>query len=64
MKAMLVVVMLCVSAVMAWDPLFEEPVLLGQSVGGCADPFVADWDDDGVDDLIVGQYSGGKIKWF
>ncbi|MCK5036260.1 MAG: hypothetical protein KAS73_10235 [Candidatus Sabulitectum sp.] len=64
MRIVFAVLILLVGIAAGWDPLFEEPVLMDQTVGGCADPFVADWNDDGLDDLIVGQYAGGRIKWF
>jgi hypothetical protein len=31
---------------------------------GHADPCVVDWDGDGVKDLLVGQYSSGKIRFY
>ena len=31
---------------------------------GYACPTVADVDGDGVDDLVVGQFAGGKMKWY
>jgi len=41
-------------------------------IGGLSDPFVVDWDGDGLQDLIVGQYydhqappeDHGKIRFF
>lgn len=64
MKIALALVAVCMSAAMAWEPLFEDLVLLDQSVGGCADPYMADWDGDGLADLVVGQYNYGKIRWY
>lgn len=37
------------------------PVLL--SIGH-ADPCVVDWDGDGIKDLLVGQFSSGKIRFY
>ena len=31
---------------------------------GDADPCVVDWDGDQVKDLLVGQYSGGRIRFY
>ncbi|MBX3469233.1 MAG: VCBS repeat-containing protein [Planctomycetes bacterium] len=31
---------------------------------GHAAPFVHDLDGDGVPDLLVGQFGGGKLRWF
>lgn len=31
---------------------------------GYACPTIADFDGDGVDDLVVGQFNGGKMSWY
>ena len=31
---------------------------------GCASPCVVDWNEDGKKDLIIGQFSGGKIRYY
>ena len=31
---------------------------------GHADPCVIDWDGDGLKDLLVGQYTSGKIRFY
>jgi hypothetical protein len=31
---------------------------------GHANPLVVDWNGDGLKDLIVGQYSGGKLRYY
>ncbi len=31
---------------------------------GHANPCVVDWDGDGLKDLLVGEYSGGKIRFY
>lgn len=31
---------------------------------GHANPLVVDWNGDGLKDLMVGQYSGGKIRFY
>ena len=50
-------------------PLFHEPVIvqadgLMLDVGIMADPFMIDWDGDGLNDLLVGQYSPGKVSFY
>ena len=37
------------------------PIELGL---GHANPLVTDWDGDGLKDLIVGQYTGGKLRLY
>ena len=47
-----------------------EPVRLEAAGGvidvhvGHADPFVCDWNGDGLSDLLVGQFGGGKLLLF
>lgn len=31
---------------------------------GHANPLVTDWSGDGIKDLLVGQYTGGKIRYY
>ena len=62
-------ILLFSSSVSAWDPVFEEPFQIETVTGDFdfashPDPCIADWDGDGLEDLIVGQFSGGKIKWW
>jgi len=50
-------------------PSFKEPVLLQADgvnidVGVISDPFMVDWDGDDLDDLLVGQFSPGKVSFF
>ncbi len=50
-------------------PLFHEPVILEADgvtldVGVISDPFMVDWDGDGLDDLLVGQFSPGKVSFY
>ncbi len=49
----------------------EKPVLVqadGEPIKvqspGYACPVLADWDGDGKPDLLVGQFNGGKVKFF
>jgi len=50
-------------------PSFRAPVKI--QAGGTdlvvalmADPFMVDWDGDGVKDLLVGQYTHGKVSFY
>lgn len=76
MKSVVLSLLLFGSAsVFAQAPVFKKPLLI-KPVGttGTApyyftgvhhpDPCIADWDDDGLADLIVGQFSGGRVKWW
>jgi hypothetical protein len=50
-------------------PGFREPVILQADgvnidVGVISDPFMVDWDGDGLKDLLVGQFSPGKVSFF
>jgi hypothetical protein len=53
----------------AQTPIFNSPVNIyaGASpidVGYYGSPFYYDWDGDGTKDLIVGQYSSGKVRFY
>ncbi|MCK5117742.1 MAG: hypothetical protein KAR44_14190 [Candidatus Aegiribacteria sp.] len=50
-------------------PLFREPVIvqadgINIDVGDISEPFMVDWDVDGLVDLLVGQYSPGKVNFY
>jgi hypothetical protein len=54
---------------LAQTPVFDAPVAIQANgseinvgVGGNASPFVVDWDGDSLQDLLLGQYSGGKVS--
>ncbi len=57
---------LCAVACVRGQGLFnlESAVNLGMDVGSWSAPTTADWDNDGRKDLIVGQYSSGKIRLY
>jgi hypothetical protein len=50
-------------------PSFHEPVILQADgsnivVSLMADPFMVDWDGDGLNDLLVGQFYPGKVRFY
>jgi len=50
-------------------PFFEDPVYIYEGaaiidVGWYGSPFAYDWDGDGKKDLLVGQFTQGKIRFF
>ena len=68
MKTMLLIV--CISGMAtAQVPGFLEPVQIQADgtlldIGLMAEPFMVDWDGDGLNDLLVGQFSPGKVSFF
>ena len=61
----------CPSISYAVTPEFADPVKIqanGQDInvgyGGNASPFMVDWDGDGNQDLLLGQYDGGKLRFY
>jgi len=63
--------LLLASAAFATTPVFDAPVALEASstpinvgYGGNASPFVVDWNGDGKQDLLLGQYDGGKVRFY
>jgi hypothetical protein len=66
-------VLLSLLAVVAFaeTPVFDDPVAIEANggpinvgTGGNASPFVVDWNGDGKQDLLLGQYDGGKIRFY
>ena len=66
-------VLLSLLAVVAFaeTPVFDAPVAIEANggpinvgTGGNASPFVVDWNGDGKQDLLLGQYDGGKIRFY
>ncbi len=60
-----------VAVAFAQVPVFDSPVAIeagGVAInvgqGGNASPFVVDWNGDGKQDLLLGQYSGGKVRFY
>lgn len=61
----------CVSLTYAVTPQFDAPVAIeanGSPInvgyGGNASPFMIDWNGDAKQDLLLGQYDGGKIRFY
>ena len=55
--------------VLAGVPSFREPVKIQADgvdidVGLISEPFMVDWDSDGLTDLLVGQFSPGKVSFY
>jgi hypothetical protein len=55
----------------AQTPIFDPPipiqangVNINVGYGGNASPFVIDWDGDGKQDLLLGQFDGGRIRFY
>jgi hypothetical protein len=68
MKTMLVIFCITGMAV-AQVPGFLEPVQIQADgalldVGLMAEPFMVDWDGDGLNDLLAGQFSPGKVRFY
>jgi len=65
----LFILLLCSFMAGAALPSFREPVLVQANgsdidVGVISEPFMVDWDRDGLTDLLVGQFSPGKVSFF
>ena len=67
-----ILVTLCLAALaLAQTPVFDAPVAIEANgvpinvgTGGNASPFMRDWDGDGRQDLLLGQYLSGKIRCY
>ena len=56
---------------LAQTPVFDAPVAIEANgtpinvgAGGNASPFVVDWNGDGKQDLLLGQFDGGKVRFY
>jgi hypothetical protein len=65
--------LLALLAVVAFaaTPVFDAPVAIEANggpinvgAGGNASPFLVDWNGDGKQDLLLGQYNGGKVRLY
>lgn len=71
MKHNIFVLLLLTVAVLAQTPVYDSAVAINANgvpinvgYGGNASPFVVDWDGDGRQDLLLGQYDGGRIRFY
>lgn len=71
MKNSILAVVLLWAGALAQTPVFDPPVTIEANgapinvgYGGNASPFVFDWDGDGRQDLLLGQYDRGKIRFY
>ena len=71
MKIISVLLFLTGFVVSAQTPIFEPPVPIqanGVNInvgyGGNASPFMIDWDGDGKQDLLLGQFDQGRIRFY
>lgn len=69
-KTFVLFILLAIIAV-AETPVFEPPlpiqaggVNINVGYGGNASPFMIDWDGDGKQDLLLGQYDQGRIRFY
>ncbi len=60
-----------ISICFAQAPIFDTPVAIqanGSPInvgyGGNASPFMVDWNGDGKQDLLLGQFDGGKVRFY
>jgi hypothetical protein len=70
-RCSLSVILALASGLYAVTPLFDAPVAIqanGSPInvgyGGNASPFMTDWNSDGKQDLLLGQFDAGKIRFY
>jgi hypothetical protein len=71
LKCFCALCIILVSLSFAETPVFEPPlpiqangVNINTGYGGNASPFMIDWDGDGKQDLLLGQFDGGRIRFY
>ncbi len=72
MRRLIIILSVCLSTVaFAIPPVFDAPVALQANgtpinvgYGGNASPFMVDWNGDGKQDLLLGQFDAGKIRFY
>ncbi len=70
MKTTALLALLAVAA-FAQTPVFDAPVAIEANgtpinvgTGGNASPFLVDWNGDGKQDLLLGQFLSGKVRFY
>ena len=65
------VLLAAAAAAFGQTPVFDVPVAveadgvpINVGSGGNASPFVIDWDGDGRQDLLLGQFDQGKVRFY
>ena len=71
MRHTVLTVALLAAGALGQTPVFDPPVAIQANgvpinvgYGGNASPFVVDWDGDGRQDLLLGQYNLGKVRFY
>ncbi len=67
-----IMILVCVLAfcIFATPPMYNDFVYIyagGNAItvtGGHADPCVVDWDGDGLKDLLLGEFTNGRIRFY
>jgi hypothetical protein len=66
-----VLLSLLAAVAFAETPVFDTPVAIEANgvpinvgTGGNASPFLVDWNGDGRQDLLLGQYLYGKVRYY
>jgi hypothetical protein len=67
-----ILAVVCLAALgFAQTPVFDAPVAIQANgypinvgTGGNASPYMVDWNLDGKQDLLLGQYTSGKIRCY
>jgi len=68
-KYSVILTILLIPAAFAVTPVYDNPVPIQASgsninVGSNGSPFVFDWNSDGRKDLLLGQYTEGRIRFY
>jgi hypothetical protein len=71
MNQLSVIILISLLILFAETPVFEPPipiqangVNINVGYGGNASPFVVDWDGDAKQDLLLGQFDQGRIRFY
>ena len=69
MKLFLIIMFACCLTAFAQAPRFNGPTFIYDGstqidVGWFASPYICDWDGDNRKDMIVGQFTGGYIRFY